>query len=315
MPLASALSWRDRRAYLLIAAPALVAGAALLCVNILGAGLSNGPRAAIPDSMFRADLVRVDGAGALAAVFHAEGFDLDKVAAGSAVPPLFSASLPEDIDRIPDNRARKSLFIRAALPLVLLVNETIGAERRRLLELKARVRSGARPSADERDWLADLSSRYGGRADRLDDLLKRVDIVPPSLALAQAALETGWGTSRPAREGNALFGEMMVDAGATIGGSDRVRPFADLLGAVDAYARNLNSHRAYADFREVRSDQRRAGARLDGYRLARHLRSYSERRDAYVSDIRGLIRMNGLARFDAARLDQRSRANLIVARR
>ncbi len=307
--------WRGRRAYILVAIPALLAGATLLGLTVLGAGLADSHRVAKPGSLLNAEVVRIDDADALASMFHAEGFDLEGVKAGSAVPRLFSASLPGDIESIPDNGSRKSLFIRAALPLVLLVNETIAAERRRLQDIEARVRSGATPSAKDRAWLADLARRYGGRTDRLDDLVKRVDIVPPSLALAQAAIETGWGTSRPAREDNALFGEMVSAAGAKIGGSGQVREFADLFGAVHSYARNLNNHRAYADFRKVRSEIRRAGDRLDGYRLARYLRLYSERREAYVADIRGLIRDNGLARFDKARLDRRISSNLIVARR
>jgi Bax protein len=124
-------------------------------------------------------------------------------------------------------------------------------------------------------------------------------VVPVSLALAQAALESGWGTSRGARNGHSVFGHMRF------GDDDegRLRHFADLPAAVEAYALNLNTHRAYAEFRRARAAYRAEGKPLDGHSLAQHLHRYSERRMDYVRDVRGLMRANALRGLDRARLD------------
>ena len=119
-------------------------------------------------------------------------------------------------------------------------------------------------------------------------------------ALAQAALETGWGTSRPAQAGHALFGQMVYKDEDDEG---RVRRFAALSEAVAAYAINLNSHRAYAEFRRARERARSEGKIPDGHTLAQHLHRYSERRMDYVRDVRSVMRTNGLKALDGARLD------------
>jgi len=123
--------------------------------------------------------------------------------------------------------------------------------------------------------------------------------VPLSMALAQAAQESGWGRSRPAREDNALFGQMMF-APAT---RPQVQPFADLLETVTAYARNLNSHAAYAEFRRRRAALRARGDALDGHALVPFIQRYSERGLGYVEAIRQLMRMNNLFALDVRVLD------------
>jgi Bax protein len=132
-----------------------------------------------------------------------------------------------------------------------------------------------------------------------DEVLLRLDAVPLSMALAQAAQESGWGRSRPAREDNALFGQMMFQAAAR----PQVQPFADLLETVQAYARNLNSHVAYAEFRRRRAALRARGDALDGHALARFIERYSERGLGYVEAIRRLMRSNNLFALDVRVLD------------
>ena len=141
-------------------------------------------------------------------------------------------------------------------------------------------------------------------------MLRRVDIIPPSLAVAQAAEETGWGTSRFVRHGNALFGERiyrgtdgMVPHRIPKGPSFRVRRFGHLLAAVGAYASNLNTHPAYAGFRAERGTMRAARNRFDAPVLAGSLEAYSERREAYIETLRAIIRTNALTEFDRLRLE------------
>lgn len=241
---------------------------------------------------------------ALADVYAANGYDWDSVRTGEAdVPKLSTRTLPRDLARLDDLQLKKSLFFRALLPVVLQVNDEIAAERKRLTGIAARLRRGEPLAPRDESWLAGLSDRYG--ATTVEDLLLRVDGVPPSLVLAQAAEESGWGTSRFVREGNALFGQYTwnddhdgIAPKDNDPGDDarRVRAFSSLEGAVAAYVHNLNSHRAYARFRALRA----AGA--SGYDLTRALDRYSERGGAYGETLRLIIRANRLAALDEARL-------------
>jgi len=237
-------------------------------------------------------------------------YDLDSVIDGSAdVPRLFLASLPGDLGQIRETDVRKTTFLKTVLPLVLQVNEQIRADRRRLWSVRYRVRNGQPIDAIDRLWLVVTSEHYGVENGDLDTLAMRVDIVPPSLALAQAAEESGWGTSRFVREGNAMFGQWtyaeqqaMTPRQRDEGKRHKVRKFNNLLESVQAYARNLNTHRAYAAFRDARASMRRGGRPIDGTALAGYLNRYSERGDAYVGTIRTIIRVNDLGRLDDARL-------------
>ncbi|MBF0356831.1 MAG: glucosaminidase domain-containing protein [Alphaproteobacteria bacterium] len=250
----------------------------------------------------------------LAQAFHGMGYDLTSVARGErVVPRLYLANLPSDLDDINDSTVRKALFLRTMLPLVLSMNETILADRKRLLAYAERARAGLRVIPAERDWLNDLAQRYDVEDGDLFTLFQRVDAIPPSLALAQAAEESGWGTSRFAQEGNALFGQWTHKEGKGLIPTDRapnagfaVKSFASLAEAVRAYALNLNTHQAYQEFREARWTAREANLPLDGLQLTDTLHRYSERGDDYVETLRKLIRQNGLAALDEARLGNRA---------
>ncbi len=239
------------------------------------------------------------------------GYHLDNIKSGSdRVPRVFLASLPGDLALVPENKDRKAIFFQAMLPLVLQVNEEILADRRRLWKLRYQTGLGEKPSAADRLWLRVMTERYRVKAGDLGALISRIDIVPPSLALAQAAEESGWGTSRFAKEGNALFGQWtfssapgLTPAKRDAGKSHKVKSFETLIDSVRAYAMNLNNHRAYKGFRNARRAARRAGADLNGRKLAGTLTKYSERGQAYVSALRGLIDYNELSSLDGARLD------------
>lgn len=245
------------------------------------------------------------------ALWDDHGYRLQRVTTGGAgVPRLYLEAVPNDLRALRDAQVRKNVFLRTVLPLVLRVNEEIAADRARLRDLAGRLAEGGAASAEEAAWLADLAAYYKLETPDVPLLLKRVDVVPPSLALAQAAAESGWGTSRFAREGNALFGQWttnpdvrgLVPLDRAGEATHRVRAFDTLLEAVRAYARNLNTHRAYAGFRCERHKQRTKGLSPDGYRLAGTLLAYSERGPDYVETLRLIMRVNDLTALDDARL-------------
>lgn len=251
---------------------------------------------------------------ALAARFDAEGYDWNAVLAGSQdVPSLVMKSLPKDLVHLQNVDLKKSLFFRTLLPLALQINEDIEADRKHLLSLKAKQAAGEPFSARDSRWLADLARAYKTEPTNIEELLLRVDGVPPSLMLAQAAEESGWGTSRFVREGNALFGQWtwsddhrgIVPAAREEGETHKIRAFASVKGAIAAYVRNLNTHPAYERFRL----QRALGA--SGYDLTATLDKYSERGVKYVDTLRSIMQANSLTALDQVRLSK----EVLVVRR
>ena len=251
--------------------------------------------------------------GALLQAFSNIDYDFHAVRAGkSAVPRLFVNSLPRDMRKIRVAKKKKELFFKSVLPLVLHVNEQIRVDRARLIEVRKKKVNDQKISAADQLWLAALADRYKADRDDLFELTRRTDIIPPSLALAQAAEESGWGTSRFVIEGNALFGQWTVEGDRGIvparrdaDRSHKIKAFETLLDAVRAYARNLNTHRAYSQFRLERASLRREGTFLDGLALSSSLSKYSERGEDYVDSIKSLIRGNRLEKLDGAKLSEK----------
>jgi Bax protein len=230
----------------------------------------------------------------LAGFFRDVSYRLTEIRQGEAVPPIRIERVPDDLGS-KDGNLRKSLFITAILPVVLAVNQRVFAEREQLLYLHDKL--AASPlglSPIERLWLEDLADRYDTPVDRIDELLRRVDIVPPSMAIAQGGVESGWGTSAAARSSNALFGQ--------IKGVGALQPFTNIGEATEAYITNLNTHPAYAGFRAERAALRERGDALDGYQLIGTLLRYSELGQGYVRFVRQIMRENELGDFDRARL-------------
>jgi len=168
---------------------------------------------------------------------------------------------------------------------------------------------------DDRLWLARLATSYGVVEDEsspvdqpaLDELILRVDVVPVSLALSQCAEESGWGTSRFAAEGNALFGQwtwsgkgIKPEQQRSGMGDYRIAAFETPLGSVMAYMVNLNTHAAYEKLRARRAEMRARGERISGWELAKTLDRYSERGQAYVDSLHGIMRVNQLDPADDA---------------
>ena len=242
------------------------------------------------------------------------GYDLNRVGAGEAeVPRLFLARLPGGLGNIREAQVRKLLFFKSLLPLILQANEEILRDRRRLWKIHYQQSLGQKPSPADRLWLEVMTERYGVKEGRIEKLLKRVDIIPPSLALAQAAEESGWGTSRFVIEGNAVFGQWTFSDTGGLAPKNRdkdkthkIKAFPCLLDSVRSYIRNLNTHGAYAQMRRVRNSLRIIGAPLEGLMLAENIKRYSQRGEKYVEAIKDLIQSNKLHRLDDARLREAS---------
>lgn len=242
----------------------------------------------------------------LAGVFRDVSYTLSEVRQGEAVPPIKVERVPDDLGT-KDGSSRKALFITALLPVILEVNQRVLAERDQLLYLKSKLDSGVGLSPIERVWLEQLADRYDGRTDDLAELVRRVDIVPPSMAIAQGGVESGWGTSFAARTGNALFGQIQAVGQHAVSvswkpGAGMPQPFANIGEAVEAYILNLNSHPAYAAFRNERAAMRSRGEPLEGFRLIGQLARYSELGQSYVRFVRQLMSENNLGDFDKAKL-------------
>lgn len=241
----------------------------------------------------------------LAQGFDEAGYDLAAVRAGrTAVPPLLLQKWPEGFQDIKQAKERKVLFVRTLLPLVLQVNQTISAQRATLRKLLKAKKSGRDLSHREQAWLERLAMLYRVAPGKNSALLVRVAPIPPSLAITQAAIETGWGTSRFARAGNAMFGQWTYDSKkglrplkAAAGTRHAVKVYDRLMESAWDYARNLNTNPAYKALRLARA----AGV-TTGHGLAGKLDRYSEQGPAYVTLIRNVMAQNNLAGLDKARL-------------
>ena len=248
-------------------------------------------------------------------------FDLDAVRAGTAqVQGLYVRRLPGDLVSVPETARRKRLFFGAVLPLVLMANQELRTTRSQVLQFRERYSRRVTASEftpdqpllddSERRWLETLHARYGTKPGDWDALLLRLDEVPVSLIMAQAIQESGWGTSRFVRLGNALFGQRTWNAadGGLVpdlrddGMTHRVKSFPDLMAAVRAYMHNLNTHGAYRKMRLQRAELRQNPVARPGIALAATLTRYSEENKGYVKALTGLIRDNDLSSLNKARL-------------
>lgn len=252
-----------------------------------------------------ADRLIVGSPERLALAMDKAGFDLSAVRAGKTkVPALLLEKWPDGFQSIKQAKEKKTLFVQTLLPLILQVNRTISAQRTTLEKLLKAKKSGQVLSHREQAWLDRLAVLYRTKSDKNSVLLVRVAPIPPSLALTQAAIETGWGTSRFARAGNAMFGQWTYDTKkgirplkANAGTRHAVKIYDRLVESAWDYARNLNTNPAYKALRLARA----AGVK-SGHGLAGRLDRYSERGPAYVTLVRNVMAQNNLAGLDKARL-------------
>ena len=199
---------------------------------------------------------------------------------------------------------RKKKFIADLFPVVHSANQDILEKRNIFFEIEKKIQSN-NLNVLEAAILKKLFNEYKVKNNDLAELKKRIDIVPISLAIAQAAIESGWGTSRFAQEGNAYFGQKIIGIKANgIKPSDsenpliKVRIFESLNDSVEAYLNNLNTHFAYKNFRKSRNELRSFGKTLEGIVLANQLKKYSELGNEYIINVQEIIKKNNLSKFD-----------------
>ncbi len=226
------------------------------------------------------------------------------------VPRIVINDLPMDWEQGLDVESRKSVFIRLLAPLILIANEQINADRTYILDALA---SGHGVELHDSDRYKMIASSYRLPADSAPlKVLKRVDIIPPGLAISQAILESGWGTSRFTAEGNALYGERTWDGGMepmlrdTSLGDFGVRRFSSLLSSALSYMRNLNTSHHYQDFRMARMELRLLDKSLDACGLATHLSAYAALDNKiYRNLLCDLMIQNDLHKTDSAVLSSK----------
>jgi len=228
------------------------------------------------------------------------GYDLKGVRAGQKVKPIYLTKLPKDLKTLGDTKKKRELFIKIILPLILSENNKIIEDRKRLFKVLAKNFN----TIGERVWLKRRFKEYKIKDGDLSKLKMRMDIIPVSVALAQAANESGWGTSRFALEGNALFGQWtwskkgISPKNKDPDQSHKILQFQILKASVRAYKNNLNTHNAYKEFREVRAQLREENKKIIGLDLTKYLKNYASIGEKYVTILEDIIEKNSLTDFD-----------------
>ena len=249
------------------------------------------------------DTVRLSAA-TIKQLFEDTGYNLQDVRKKKLVKPVALTLLPQEIKMIENVKKRKEFFIQIVLPLIIQENNNIRLDRKTLFNIINKSNN----TASEKKWLEKKYKQYGVNSRDLSVLKIRMDEIPTSLAIAQAAKETGWGTSRFAQEGNALFGqwtwsgEGLKPKKAEEGKGHKVMKFNVLQASVRAYQRNLNTHSTYKDFRKARAEFRDLNKPLDSIELSTHLNKYAETGNQYVEVLQKIITQNKLKDFDDAKL-------------
>jgi len=237
-------------------------------------------------------------------LFEDLGYDLKGVRAGQKVKPIYLTKLPKDLKTLGDTKKKRELFIKILLPLILDVNNKINEDRKKLFKILGKNFN----TVGERVWLKRRFKEYKIEDKDLAKLKMRMDIIPVSIAIAQAANESGWGTSRFALEGNALFGQWTWSKKGILpkdqdpNQTHKVMQFQILKASVRAYKNNLNTHNAYKEFREVRAQLREEGKKIIGLDLTKYLKNYAAIGEKYVRILEDIIEKNSLTDFDKAEM-------------
>ena len=249
------------------------------------------------------DTIRLS-ASTLKQLFEDTKYNLKDVRKSKLVKPVNLELLPNEMKMIESTKERKNLFIQIILPLILEENNQIKFDRKKLFAILNRSNN----SNSEKKWLNMKFKQYGVKNKDLLTLKVRMDEIPVSLAIAQGAKETGWGTSRFALEGNALFGQWTFSGngikplGADSNQSHKVMKFQVLQASVRAYFRNLNTHSSYRDFRKFRAAARDNNEKLDSLSLADYLDEYAATGVKYTEILKKIIKQNSLKDFDDVKL-------------
>ena len=247
--------------------------------------------------------VRIE-ASTLNQIFEEKNYNLIFVRKNKIVKPFEVGMLPNEIKMMESSKQRKDLFIKIVLPLILSENNRIKRDRNTLFKILNRSNN----TKTEKDWLNKKFRQYGVVKKDITTLKIRMDEIPVSLAIAQAAKETGWGTSRFAIEGNALFGqwtysgEGIKPAAADKDTKHKIMTFNVLKASVRAYQRNLNTHSSYKEFRKARAIQRDNDEDLNSLELANYLDQYAETGSDYIKILKKIIDQNNLKDFDNVKI-------------
>ena len=260
-------------------------------------------------------------------LFEQAGYTMENLQKGEInVPRIYLTKIVHTWAENKSTAFKKDLFFRAMLPLILRSNELIMADRNRVLELQEKYRQGEKLSRKERLWLTNLAKDYRllkknskshFSPEMFSNLLLRVDEIPVSMAVAQTAYESAYATSRFAGEGNSLFGQWrwgkgLVPKGQRADlGDHRIADFETPLHSAIAFSKNLNTNRAYREFRLKRAELRRQGKPLSGLELAPTLHRYSERGEVYTRTLQEIIRHNNLMVMDGLKLGSGEPLSLI----
>jgi len=237
-------------------------------------------------------------------LFNDLGYDLKGVRAGQKVKPIYLTKLPKDLKTLGDTKKKRELFLKILLPLILDENSKITEDRKKLFKILGKNFN----TPGERVWLKRRFKEYKIEDRDLAKLKMRMDIIPVSIALAQAANESGWGTSRFALEGNALFGQWTWSKKGISpkkldpNQNHKILQFQILKASVKAYKNNLNTHNAYQEFREVRAQLREENKKINGLDLTKYLKNYAAIGEKYVAILEDIIEKNSLTDFDEANL-------------
>ena len=237
-------------------------------------------------------------------LFKDVDYDLNYVRSKKLVKPIYFTQFPKDLDELQSTRLKKETFIKIVLPLIVAENERILADKKKLQNISQKKFT----SDLEKQWLRQKLLEYKVKKGNIKELIVRMDIIPTSIALAQAAKESGWGTSRFALEGNAIFGQWTW-SGNGIAPLDResnkkhkILKFPILRASVKAYQNNLNTHKSYKKFREKRSVMREKNKDISGLDLTETLVNYAQTGSEYIKILNQIIKQNRLSDFEPVRL-------------
>ena len=237
-------------------------------------------------------------------LFKDVDYDLRTVRNKKLVKPIYFTQFPRDLDDLQSVKLKKETFIKIVLPLIVAENEKIIDDREKLKTLSEKKFT----SDLEKQWLRQKLLEYKVKKGDMSELMKRMDIVPVSIALAQAAKESGWGTSRFALEGNAIFGQWTWDGQGIAplkrdgDKNHKILKFPILRASVKAYKNNLNTHKSYTKFRDKRKSLRDKNKNITGLSLTDTLKNYAQTGSEYTKILNQIIKQNRLSDFELVRL-------------
>ena len=237
-------------------------------------------------------------------LFEDLDYDLDVVRDSKLVKPIYFTRLPKDLDSIRSTKKKKETFLKILLPLIVAENEKIEKDKKFLLKI---LKENNKP--ENQKWINKKYRDYKVSKKNINELMQKMDVIPISIALAQAAKESGWGTSRFALEGNAIFGQWTWKGDGieplekTSDQNHKILKFPLLRASVKAYITNLNTHSGYKDFRKKRFELREKNKPLMGKELIDELDNYAQTGKEYTKVLRQIIEQNDLDEFETVEID------------